>query len=126
MSDDTKYLDSKESKQIEIDFEGEKVPFKVRNLSWYEEENLSSEYISFDMKTNEMKIKSGEMNLKILKLCLVEAPFTLNDNNLTRIKKELKDKLLMEVMPSSLRKKLLEKTNAEKKVDEETKNSLPL
>lgn len=86
-------------KEFQIEESGKKFTFRWKPLSWYEEEKIINECMDINPATRQIKINTAELNKRLLLACLKEAPFVINQENILKLKPEIKTKILNEITP---------------------------
>ena len=71
-----------------------KAVFIFKEISGYEADKFTQGMTSINAKTGKVDIIQEEANVKYLKACLVKAPFEINEYNIKRLSKKVKDELL--------------------------------
>ena len=71
-----------------------KYKFGLKEITGFEEDRISKGAMTINGRTGRMELNQSEANIKFLKSVLVEAPFTINEENIRRLSKKVRDELL--------------------------------
>lgn len=71
-----------------------KYNFGLKEIGGFESDLLSKHAIKLNARTGQTEIHQEEANIKFLQACLVEAPFAVTEENIRRLSKKIRDKLI--------------------------------
>lgn len=68
--------------------------FGLKEITGFEEDKISKSAMKISGRTGTLELNQSEANIQFLLASVVEAPFTLNANNMKRLSKKIRDELL--------------------------------
>ena len=68
--------------------------FGLKEITGFEEDRISKSAMKINGRTGKLELNQSEANIEFLKASIVEAPFTVNEDNLRRLSKKIRDELL--------------------------------
>jgi len=71
-----------------------KYKFGLKEITGFEEDKISKSAMKFNTKTQNVDINQQEANIQFLQAVIVEAPFTVNAQNLRKLTKKVRDQLM--------------------------------
>lgn len=71
-----------------------KYKFGIKELTGFDEDKISKNAISVDSKTKQIELNQSKANIELIKKSIVEAPFVVNDENIMKLSKKVRNELL--------------------------------
>lgn len=68
--------------------------FGLKEITGFEEDKISKSAMKISGRTGTLELNQSEANIQFLLASVVEAPFTLNADNMKRLSKKIRDELL--------------------------------
>ncbi len=68
--------------------------FKLKEITGFESDRISKGAMKLNAHTGEMEINQEDANIKFLRACIVSAPFDLNEENIRKLSKKVRDELI--------------------------------
>ena len=68
--------------------------FGLKEITGFEEDRISKQAMKINGRTGKLELNQSEGNIQFLLASLVEAPFTLNAENIRNLSKKIRDELL--------------------------------
>jgi len=97
MTNEELFVQGSETKVINIEYNGNFYPFKIRLLSGYQKDKINSKAAKIDPVTKSAEMDIAELHFGYIKEGVVEAPFTITDDCIRKLQSEIFEKLADEV-----------------------------